>query len=148
VSGKKARIERQRKKAEEALEARVDAALAEELGDLTRRMDADEQAASERWAEKDRRARYGKLPKPPEEGDVELLYAKLQEDLRHLNDGELVMTVIGTDAWQSTLGGSLPRDSTPPPTRAVPTPRRSARKLCSTNACSASARTPPLALAA
>lgn len=63
-----------------------------------------EQAASERWAAKDRRARYGKLPKPPEEGDVELLYAKLQEDLRHLNDGELVMTVINTDAWQSTVG--------------------------------------------
>jgi hypothetical protein len=45
-----------------------------------------------------------KLPKPPEEGDVELLYAKLQEDLRHLNDGEMVTTVIGTDAWQSTVG--------------------------------------------
>ena len=63
-----------------------------------------EELAWEVWSAKKRRTRYGKLPKPPEPGDVELLYAKLNEQLRHLDDGERVMLVINSDAWQSTLG--------------------------------------------
>jgi hypothetical protein len=63
-----------------------------------------ERAAWERWSSKKRRSRYGKLPKPPGKGDVELLYAKLNEQLRHLDDGERVMLVIESDAWQSTVG--------------------------------------------
>jgi hypothetical protein len=63
-----------------------------------------ERAAWERWSSKKRRARYGKLPKPPGKGDVELLYAKLNEQLRHLDDGERVMLVTESDAWQGTVG--------------------------------------------
>jgi hypothetical protein len=67
-------------------------------------MKPPEERAWERWSEKKRRKRYGKLPEPPEKGDVELLYAKLHEELRHLDDGERVMLVINSDAWQSTVG--------------------------------------------
>jgi hypothetical protein len=35
---------------------------------------------------------------------VEVLYAKLNEQLRHLDDGERVMLVINSDAWQGTVG--------------------------------------------
>lgn len=63
-----------------------------------------EQRAWECWSARKRRTRYGKLPKPPERGDVELLYAKLHEQLRHLDDGERVMLVINSDAWQGTVG--------------------------------------------
>ena len=63
-----------------------------------------EQRAWECWSARPRRTRYGKLPKPPERGDVELLYAKLNEQLRHLDDGERVMLVIDSDAWQGTVG--------------------------------------------
>lgn len=63
-----------------------------------------EQRAWECWSARSRRARYGKLPKPPESGDVEVLYAKLNEQLRHLDDGERVMLVIDSDAWQGTVG--------------------------------------------
>lgn len=67
-------------------------------------MSAQERTAWERWSQRKRRARYGKLPKPPKPGDVELLYAKFHDDLKHLDDGERVMLVINSDAWQGTLG--------------------------------------------
>lgn len=69
-----------------------------------RAMAPKEQRAWDCWSQRKRRARYGKLPKPPEPGDVELLYAKLNEDLWHLDDGERVLLVIHSDAWQSTVG--------------------------------------------
>lgn len=69
-----------------------------------RGMNTSERRAWERWSSKKRRARYGALPKPPESGDVEVLYAKLNEQLRHLDDGERVLLVIESDAWQSTVG--------------------------------------------
>ena len=63
-----------------------------------------EAEAWDAWSDKPRRARFGKLPKPPQPGDVTVLYGKLQESLSHLSDGDLVMTVIESDAWQGTLG--------------------------------------------
>ncbi len=65
---------------------------------------AREERAWECWTKRKRRTRYGKLPKPPAPGDVELLYAKLNEQLRHLDDGQRVMLVIDSDAWQGTVG--------------------------------------------
>jgi hypothetical protein len=73
-------------------------------GSTTTKASKAEAKAWAAWRAKNRRARYGQLPKPPEKGEVEVLWAKLREELRHLDDGALVMTVIESDAWQSTLG--------------------------------------------
>lgn len=103
---RKERLAEAKKRVEAAQEAHAAAEDEAAYGAPGRKMTAAEGNAWKRWMERDddRRARYGKLPKPPERGDVELLYSKLHEDLRHLNDGELVMTVVNTDAWQSTVG--------------------------------------------
>ena len=85
-------------------EALAEQQLDEELGEPTEKMSPAEKKAWDAWAEKDRRARYGQLPKPPEEGDVELLYAKLRTELADFNDGEVVLAVMATNAWQSTVG--------------------------------------------
>jgi len=64
-----------------------------------------EKAAYARWQSKDRRARYPRqLPVAKGEGDVEVLYAKMREELKALNDGDKVRLLMETDAWESTLG--------------------------------------------
>lgn len=93
-----------RKSSQDLAELRASKRVADELGKPARKMDDAEAAAHEAWRSRDRRARYGQLPKPPEAGDVEVLYAKLRQELSHLNNGEMVMTVIDSDAWQSTVG--------------------------------------------
>ncbi|MGA2469937.1 MAG: hypothetical protein ABSG64_04530 [Solirubrobacteraceae bacterium] len=110
MSARKAKQDRKeaRKQRSDALAV---AALAAELGEEalsdndTRNMTEIELAAYERWAAKERRARYPRMmPVAKGEGEVEVLYAKYQKDLQALNDGAKVKLLMDTDAWQGTLG--------------------------------------------
>jgi hypothetical protein len=88
----------------ELLEERIAARLKAELGQ-PKRPDGRRGSRGLEALERPGASRlHGKLPKPPVKGEVEVLYAKLHDELRHLCDGEMVMTVINTDAWQSTVG--------------------------------------------
>lgn len=70
-----------------------------------RRQRKSEKDAAETFFSRDRRARYGgTLPKPPEAGDIEVLYAKLREELKDLDDGQAVRLLVQTHAWESTVG--------------------------------------------
>jgi hypothetical protein len=96
---------REQKEVEDALAARIEAELDAELGEPGQDMNRAERRAWERWVRKDRRVRFSKqLPKPPLPGEVEVLYAKLREELNDLNGGEAVMLVMGSQAWEDTVG--------------------------------------------
>jgi len=96
---------REQKATEAALAARIEAELDAELGEPGQDMNRAERRAWERWVRKDRRVRFSKqLPKPPLPGEVEVLYAKMREELVGLNAGEVVMLVMGSQSWEDTVG--------------------------------------------
>ena len=66
-----------------------------------------EEEAAKRFFDRQRRARYGdRLPKPPEPGDIEVLYAKARTELKDLTDGQAVLLLVSTNAWESTVGAA------------------------------------------
>lgn len=103
MSARKSKQER--KDIEDALEAQTEAELTAEFGEPGKEMDRAERRAWARWMRKGRRVRFAKqLPKPPLPGEVEVLYAKLREELIGLNSGEVVMLVLGSQSWKDTVG--------------------------------------------
>jgi hypothetical protein len=62
------------------------------------------------WRAKPRRARFAKqLPLPPQAGEVEVLYSQQVPELQGLNDGQMVLLLMATRAWQTTLGAECER---------------------------------------